>query len=660
MLGKRRPSGEIVMALAGTPNVGKSAIFHQMTGADVIISNYPGTTVELTEGRVRHDGYDVRVIDLPGIYSLGAVSDDELVARRMILEQKPEVIVNIVDASNLERSLYLTLQLLRLGYPMLVVLNMYDVALKKGTKPDPDLLSRKLGIPVIPTVATRGENVLKAFDEAVKLALRKRSPRKIIRMGRDLEEAIEELSRTIRRNLVPIPLELSARTLAIKLLEGDAHLTEVVARQPGGDVVLMKADGLAREIRARHGEPAAFRIARERHGIASLISREITEYVAIKPTFSQKMSELTTNMKTGVPIMIAVFAALLLLIIYVGGFLEGLLVDGWGAATSGLSSTLKNSGAVGQVLEIGLIQGISGILAVMIPYILVFFLALAFLEDTGYLPRMAFVMDSAMHKIGLHGRAVVPMLGGFGCNVPAIMATRVLTTRRERIISSFLITMIPCSARTAVILGTVGFFIGVRYALVIYGIILALIFLVGLMLNRMLPGRVPGMIMEMPPLRVPMPKPVLYKTWVRMRSFLHIAAPLLIVGSLIIGALQVSGVLHNIVEPISPITTGLLGLPAVAIIPLIYGFIRKEGAIVLLTVVAGTSNLATFMSPLQLFVFALVVAIYIPCIATIAVLGREVGWKWAALITVITFSLALVVGGLVYHINPLGLARVSS
>ena len=218
--------------------------------------------------------------------------------------------------------------------------------------------------------------------------------------------------------------------------------------------------------------------------------------------------------------------------------------------------------------------------------------------------------------------------------------------------------MIPCSARTAVILGTVSFFIGVRYALVIYGIILALIFLVGLMLNRMLPGRVSGMIMEMPPLRMPMPKPVLFKTWVRMRSFLYFAAPLLIGGSLIIGALQVSGALDRVTEPLSPLTTGLLGLPAVAIIPLIYGFIRKEGAIALLIVVAGTSDLGTFMSPLQLFVFALVVAIYIPCIATIAVLGREVGWKWSALITAATFLLALIIGGLVYHLNPLGLSKV--
>jgi ferrous iron transport protein B len=658
MPGKRKPNPEIVMTLAGIPNVGKSAIFHQMTGADVIISNYPGTTVELTEGRVKRDRYDVRVIDLPGVYSLGAVSDDELVARRVILEQKPDVVVNIVDASNLERSLYLTLQLLRLRYPMLVVLNMYDAALKKGIKPDPNLLSKKLGVPVILTVATRGENVANAFDEGVKIALEKTHPRKIIRMGQDIEEAIEKLSKIIRKNLLSIPLDLPARTLAIKLLEGDPHLTEAVARQPGSHAVLVEADKLAREIRDRHGEPAAFRIARERHGMASLISREVTEYEAAKPTIGQKLSELTTSTKTGTLIMVAVFASLLLLLFYVGGSLDTAITSVYKKYVS--NHFLPTTG-VQEVLRIGLVQGIAGILTVMIPYILVFFLALAILEDSGYLPRMAFVMDSAMHKIGLHGRAVVPMLGGFGCNVPAIMSTRVLTTRRERIISSFLISMIPCSARTAVILGTVGFFIGVRYALVIYGMILGLIFLVGLMLNKMLPGRVPGMIMEMPPLRLPMPKPVLFKTWVRMRAFFLVATPLLIVGSLIIGTLQVSGVLNAITGPLSPVTTGLLGLPAVTIIPLIYGFIRKEGALVLLLAVAPSSMaLNEFLSPLQLFVFALVVAIYIPCLATIAVLRREVGWRWTAVITVGTFLLALVVGGIVSHVNPLGLSTKPS
>ena len=464
---------EIVVALAGTPNVGKSAIFHQMTGVDVIVSNYPGTTVELTEGRVRHRGYNTRVIDLPGIYSLGAVSEDELVARRAILEWEPDVIVNIADASNLERSLYLTLQLLELGRPMFVVLNMYDVALSKGTRPDPKLLSRRLGVPVVPTVATRGENVAKAFDEAIKLVKKKARPKKVLRTGRDTEAKIRKLAGQVRRSLPTIPFGLSARSLAVKLLEGDEHLVQSVARLPGSEAVLKKANRLAREISRRHGEPSTYRIARERHSLVALISRDVTEYALVKPTLSQRLSDLTTSVRTGVPIMIGVFAGLFFLLFYVGGFLESTLVDGWGTATGGLSSALRGSGAIGQVLDIGLIQGIAGILAVMIPYILVFFLALAVLEDTGYLPRMAFVMDSAMHRIGLHGRAVVPMLGGFGCNVPAIMATRVLTTRRERLISGFLITMIPCSARTAVILGTVGFFLGIQYALVIYGIVLA-------------------------------------------------------------------------------------------------------------------------------------------------------------------------------------------
>ncbi|MCS7131597.1 MAG: ferrous iron transport protein B, partial [Hadesarchaea archaeon] len=515
-MARKGRGADVVMALAGNPNVGKSAIFHQMTGADVIISNYPGTTVELLEGKVRRGELEVRVIDLPGIYSLGAVSQDELVARRVILEQEPDVIVNVVDASNLERNLYLTLQLLELGYPMLVALNMYDDALRKGMRPDPELLSRRLGVPVVPTVATRGENVSAAFDAALELALTGRRPRRVLRMGRDMEEAVGKLGEVIRRRLARTPFGLPARTLAIRLLEGDAQLVEVVASSPGGEEVLARADELAREIRERHGEPAALRIARERHGIASVISREVTEHVSVRPTLSQRLSELTTSATTGTLVMIAVFASLLALLIYGGGQLEVAVV---GAYERYISPTL--SWAISQVpspvlremLEVGINQGIAGILSVMIPYILVFFLALAILEDTGYLPRMAFVMDSAMHRMGLHGRAIVPMLGGFGCNVPAIMATRVLATRRERFISSFLIAMIPCSARTAVILGTVGFFLGARYALAIYAIILALIFLVGLLLNRALPGRVPGMIMEIPPLRVPMPRPILFKTW---------------------------------------------------------------------------------------------------------------------------------------------------
>ncbi|MEM3452276.1 MAG: ferrous iron transport protein B [Candidatus Hadarchaeum sp.] len=647
---------EIVVALAGTPNVGKSAIFHQITGADVIVSNYPGTTVELMEGWVKRGDYDIRVIDLPGVYSLGAVSQDELVARRAILEQEPDVIVNILDASNLERSLFLTLQLMELGRPMLVIMNMYDVALARGLHPNAEALSSKLGLPVVTTVATRGENVARAFDKAIEVALARNRPEKVLPLTRDTERAIKGLAGEIVRSLGKTPFGLSARTLAIKLLEGDEHLIKAVADLPGSERVLMKARKLAREMVTKYGEPSAYRIARERHGIAAMISREVTERAPAKLKWAHRLDDITSSVRTGVPIMVAVFAALILLLIYVGGFLEGLLVEGWEIFVSPLLRGFFNTlGDLGRILDIGINQGIIGILAVMIPYILVFFLVFALLEDIGYLPRMAFVMDSAMHRIGLHGRAVVPMLGGFGCNVPAIMATRVLMTRRERLIANFLITMVPCSARTAVILGTVGYFLGVQYALLIYGIILILIFIVGLVLNRFLRGRVSGMIMEMPPLRLPILRPLLSKTWMRMKHFVYFATPVLIVGSLVIGALHVFELLAAIVAPLSPLTSGWLGLPAVTIISLLYGFIRKEGALVLLVTIAGTSNLLNFMTPLQLFVFALVVSIYVPCAATVAALKQELGWKDAIMISASTFLIALLVGGIFNHLNPIGL-----
>ncbi|MGQ9788129.1 MAG: ferrous iron transport protein B [Candidatus Hadarchaeaceae archaeon] len=647
---------EIVVALAGTPNVGKSAIFHQITGVDVIVSNYPGTTVELMEGRVKYGDHDIRVIDLPGVYSLGALSQDELVARRAILEQEPDVIVNIIDASNLERSLFLTLQLMELGRPMLVVMNMYDVALAKGLHPSAEGLMRNLGLPVISTVATRGENVALAFDETVKVALAGVRPKKVLPLGRDTERAIKTLSGEIAKYLGKVPLGLSTRTLAIKLLEGDEHLIRAVADLPGSERVLTRASRLAKEMAAKSGEPSAYRIARERHGIAAMISRQVTKIGPAKLSWTHRLDGVTSTIRTGVPIMVGVFAALILLLIYVGGFLEGLLVSSWEIFVMPVLRGFFNGlGDLGSILDIGINQGIVGILAVMIPYILVFFLLFALLEDVGYLPRMAFVMDSAMHRIGLHGRAVVPMWGGFGCNVPAIMATRVLTTRRERLISNFLITMVPCSARTAVILGTVGSFLGVQYALLIYGIIVALILIVGLVLNRFLRGRVSGMIMEIPPLRLPMLRPLLSKTWMRMKHFVYFATPILIIGSLAIGVLQVSGLMATITEPLSPLTSDWLGLPAVTVISLLYGFIRKEGALTLLVALAGTSNLLEFMTPLQLFVFALVVSIYVPCAATVAALKKELGWKDAVLISAGTFLIAIFVGGIFNHLNPLGL-----
>lgn len=652
--GGERKASQLTIALAGTPNVGKSAIFHAITGTDVVISNYPGTTVELLEGKIHHRGQEIKIVDLPGVYSLGAITEDEQVARRAILEQNPDVIVDIVDASNLERSLFLTIQLLALNRPMVILLNMYDEATKKGIHPDPDLLSKALRVPVIPTVATTGKNVHRAFEIAIKVAKSGRRPSGTIKMGQDMEKAIKALESEVKR--IGAPFRLPARTVAIGLLEGDANVVKEIMRLPGTEKLLRRARVRAKEIAKKHGEPAAMRIAKERHALAASIAKKVTRYAPKQISRADRIDKILTSPKTGALILAGVFAALLFFLIYVGGFLEGLLMDGWeGYVAPALESLFKNLGAAGEVLNIGINGGMQGILAVMIPYIFTFFLALAILEDTGYLTRMAFVMDSLMHKIGLHGRAVVPMLGGFGCNVPAIMGTRVLATKRERLIASFLITMIPCSARTAVLLGTVGVFLGLKWALLIYAIIIALIFVVGWLLNRWLPGRALGMILEMPPLRKPLPKLILAKTWMRMKHFVYFATPILLLGGLVIGALEVSGAMKSIVMPLSPFTVGLLGLPAVTIIPILYGFIKKEGAFVLLVSVAGTANLLEFMSPLQLFVFALVVAIYIPCVATLATLWKELGWKDAMMIAAATFLLAVTAGALIYHLNPFGL-----
>ena len=280
-------------------------------------------------------------------------------------------------------------------------------------------------------------------------------------------------------------------------------------------------------------------------------------------------------------------------------------------------------------------------------YIFIFYLVLGALEDTGYLPRMAYLLDRLMHKIHLHGNAIIPMMLGFGCSVPAVLATRILPNKKDRILTSILICMIPCSARTAVIFGAVGKFIGAGYALLIFGIVLSLIFAVGYILGRFLPGESTGLIMEMPQYRLPQFKNVWKKTWMRVKGFIWIAFPLIIIGSAVLGLLKVYGALEIITKPFTPIISGWLMLPTIAGITLIYGILRKEMALELLFVLGGSSSLLNFMSPLQIFIFALVVALYFPCIGTLAVLSHEFGWRKSLLISLFTIILVIVAGGII-------------
>jgi ferrous iron transport protein B len=317
-------------------------------------------------------------------------------------------------------------------------------------------------------------------------------------------------------------------------------------------------------------------------------------------------------------------------------------------------------GFLGSTLLWGLDGGILAALGVAIPYILTFYVLLAVLEDSGYLNAAAFLTDRIMHRFCLHGRAAIPLIAAAGCNVPAIMGTRVLTTMRERIIASVLITFTPCSARTAVILGSVSLYAGWQWALFVYAVILVVGLTAGVLLNKMLPGEPTGLIMEVFPLRRPQPRLVIRKTWFRFREFLRAAAPIIVIGSLVLGGVYESGLVWHLTRPLSPIIQGWLGLPAVAGLTLLFAVLRKELALQLLVAFAlvayGASahNLLSFMTPHQLVVYAIVNSLYVPCVATIAMLGREFGWRRAALISASTVAVAVLVGGLVSH----GLALV--
>jgi ferrous iron transport protein B len=417
---------------------------------------------------------------------------------------------------------------------------------------------------------------------------------------------------------------------------------------------------LSRQIEKQHGEPIGIRIARERHGLAGTITDAVQSKIAQPILFSEKLKHFTVAPTTGIPLMILVILGIFAFIFYVGGFLSELVNSFWSSLVSpsmvGFVHFVFGPGIISNIVLWAVDKGILAWLSVGVPYIITFYLVLSVIENSGYLNSIAFLADNIMHKFGLHGRAIIPILTGAGCNVPAIMGTRVLTTKRERILASTLIVLVPCSARTAVILGAVAFFVGWPYAVLIFLIELGLITIVGIGLHRLLPGESSGLVMEMFPFRVPSPSAILKKTWYRFRDFAFVAFPIVTLGSLVLGALYETQFLWAIAKPTGPFIESWLGLPAVAGICLILGVLRKELTLELLVALAiaqygsGAQNLLSFMSPLQIFIFALVVTIYIPCVATVAVLGRELGWKNAILLMLFTIVLAILVGGIAYRI----------
>ena len=622
------------IALAGNPNVGKSALFSRLTGVGVISSNYPGTTVEFFEGKAKFMGTTITVIDLPGTYSLAGNTDDERVATNLLFERRPGTVVAVLDSTRLERNLVLLFELIESGYHVVASLNMYDAMRKSGRDIDVARLERILMVPAIPTVATKGEGIDSLLFTSVQL--RGKSKFKV-RYDSHIEGMVRKLSGMLREEDWPMPL----RAVSLRLLTDDPRVVE------RADPTAVKASEAMREdFLKEHGEDIVVHIERDRFGEAGRIASEVVGESSITRKESL-ISDLTLRAATGIPILIAVLAAVFLVLVFVGGALEGFLVGAYTDAVrepfddfkNGLSNDLARGAAEGVYLSV------EAMLALVIPYILVFYLMLALLEDTGYLVRVVSLLDGVMHRLGLHGRAVIPMVVGFGCNVPAILATRAMGSKRERLILATLITIaVPCSAQTAIIIGTVGNYAGVTWALSIYLVLGATLILLGFVMHRTIKFEPTGLFVEIPDLRIPSASETLKKTYLRIKEFLTIAFPLLLVGSIVLEILMAEDILQRLIDPSEGFMVAVLGLPGITVVALVFGILRKEMALQMLMVLFGTSNLAMHLSPEQMFTFALVMAVFMPCIAAFAVMLKEFGPKSTALVTAGSITLAMAMG----------------
>lgn len=644
---------QLRMALAGNANVGKSVIFNQLTGLNQIVGNWPGKTVERAEGTLHFKGHTIRIIDLPGIYSLSTFSMEEIVSRDYIAVEKPDIIINVIDASALERNLYFTLQLLELEAPIIIDLNQVDFAAKKGIRIDVEKLSKTLGVPVNPTVAITGSGINELLSTviAVMSGKRKLKPLKV-KYGKEIEKRVQVIEKLVSAKLPQLCTVYPARWISIKLLERDTDVAGKLKNYASGKEVLDYAEKLAGELETIHGEPSPVIIASEKYGFATKIAKAVTTIEAPpKISLEQKLDALTTHKILGYPILAAILAAMFALI-FAGGNLVSTGLDYvfgiFTTYTKNILSSLLPEIAVSLIVK-GILSGIIAGITIALPYIVPFYILLALLEDSGYLPRAAFLMDNLMHKIGLHGKAFIPLILGYGCSVPACIGCRIMETERERFLAAFVVVLIPCAARTVVILGLVGRYVGLQAALALYAFDLILVFVLGRIAFKVLPGEPVGLIMEMPSYKKPSLRNMTLKTWSRTRDFVFMAFPIIIAGSITIEALSLSGLMNYVVEAASPLMSGWLGLPPAAGIPLIFGVLRKELTLILLSELVPLTTL----SSVQMIVFTLVTMIYIPCLATIAACIREFGWKKAVAITVIDIALALFLGGIAYRLLSL-------
>ncbi|HSL18376.1 MAG TPA: ferrous iron transport protein B [Methylomirabilota bacterium] len=623
--------------LAGQPNAGKSSIFNSVAGYRSATANFPRSSITYTVTKALIAGREVEVVDLPGAYSLTSTEAAAGPAERYLLDQPYDLIIDVVDASRLGRSLEMTLQLIELGRPMIIALNMMDEARRRGIVVDHRALAAELGVPVVPTVSRLGRGLKQLFRDALRHAVVGHAAPPL---PYDLE--VEEAIATVVEGLdgeIPV-LGIPSRFVATKLLEADPHVSERVYR--ARPELERHVNEVAAGLEEAHGWTADQVVSGNRHAVAHGVEDRVVSHREPRLGWREWADRLLLDEWTGGPLMLVILGLLFWFVFGVGKRVEEPLVEAFNRIQAAVAAQFPADSLVATVAD-GLVMGLAGGVAIVLPYLLPFLIGLAVLEDTGYLPRLAYILDSLMHRVGLHGTSVLPLILGYGCSVPAIMATRILESEKDRRITAVLASFIPCSARTVVIFGLVAAFMGPLWALFIYLLNIVVIVVIGTFLARRMAGTSPGLVLEIPDLSLPDLRTLAAKTWLTLKEFITIAWPLLIASSIVLGVLEWAEAADDINALLSPLTVWVLGLPAAVGMTLIFGVLRKELTLVMLVQALGTTEVDAVMSSGQLMTFTLFVVFYVPCIATIAVLARQLGWRDTGLIAVFTVVVAVVI-----------------
>lgn len=621
----------------GQPNSGKSTLFNSIAGHKAETSNFPGTSIKHTHSRVNIEGRLLDIVDLPGTYSLCPSDPAEQVVLTHLFAERPDLVVNVVDASTFSRGLELTLELVELGYPMVICLNMMDVAERKGVQIDAKRLQGLLGVPVTPTVAAHGRGVKELLEGAFEV-LDKGQTTRALRFSGDVEDQVAEVERLLPPGF---PVVSTPRFTAVKLIETAGHacgdfLGEV---EPGLKATIDRA---RKALEERRGAPAYEVISAERHHQAMKLSEETSRLLHGKRlTWDKKVDAVLMHPVFGYVILAAVFLAFFFIIFKVGSPLETLLLGPFNKLKAALATRL--GGGLLFYLAEGLIQGVGGGVAIVLPYFLPLLFLMSALEDLGYLARAGFLLDAFMHRIGLHGKSVSPFILGFGCNVPAIVSTRMLESPRDRVLTSLLIPFIPCSARTTIVLALVAFYLGPLWAMGFYAANILVLAVLGWVISRFIKEPSPGLILEIPSLKAPRLGSILRKTWFQVHSFIKFAWPLLIGGSLVLSLLSYFRADRWINDILAPLVVKGLGLPHELGVTLVFGFLRKELSLIMMLQALGVDyqNLLTVISREQIVVFTVFISFFIPCLSTFVILWKEIGKKWAFVSAGLSIGVAL-------------------